>query len=106
MGADAFYLFPEEFFARLERLGDALLVLDAGTAAGLFLTGGGAMHYFLTGSTLEARQVASANLLLFEAMRRARELRASRRSSWAAASTTTTRCTGSSGRSAPAGRPR
>jgi Acetyltransferase (GNAT) domain len=72
MGADQFYFFPEEFFTRLERLGDAVLVLDAGTAAGLFLTGGGAMHYFLTGSTLEARRVASANLLLFEAMKRAR----------------------------------
>lgn len=73
MGADAFYLFPEEFFARLERLGDALVVLDAGTAVGLFLSGGGAMHYFLAGSTLEARKVASANLLLFDAMKRARD---------------------------------
>jgi serine/alanine adding enzyme len=72
MGADEFYFFPEEFFARLDRLGDAVFVLDAGSAAGLFLTGGGAMHYFLTGSTLEARRVASANLLLFEAMKRAR----------------------------------
>ena len=73
MGADAFYLFPEEFFARLERLGDALVVLDAGTAVGLFLSGGGAMHYFLAGSTLEARKLASANLVLFEAMKRARD---------------------------------
>lgn len=73
MGADPFYLFPEEFFTRLERLGDALMVLDAGSAAGLFLSGGGAMHYYLSGSTLEARKLASTNLLLFEAMRRARE---------------------------------
>ncbi len=73
LGADPFYLFPDEFFVRLERLGDALVVLDAGTAAGLFLSGNGAMHYFLSGSTLEARKTASANLVLFEAMRRARE---------------------------------
>ena len=73
MGADPFYLFPDEFFTRLERLGDALTVLDAGSAAGLFLSGGGAMHYFLSGSTLEARKLASTNLLLFEAMRRARD---------------------------------
>jgi hypothetical protein len=73
MGADPFYLFPAEFFARLERLGDALVVLDADTAAGIFLSGGGAMHYFLAGSTLEARKLASANLVLFEAMRRARD---------------------------------
>lgn len=72
MRADPFYLFPEEFFARLERLGDALTVLDAGSAVGLFLSGGGAMHYFLSGSTLEARKLASTNMLLFEAMRRAR----------------------------------
>jgi hypothetical protein len=73
MGADEFYLFPEEFFTRLERLGDALVVLDAGSAAGLFLSGGGAMHYYLAGSTLEARKLASANLVLFEAMKRARD---------------------------------
>ena len=72
MDADAFYFFPEEFFARLDALGDALMVLDAGSAAAIFLSGGGAMHYFLSGSTLAARKHASVNLLLFEAMRRAR----------------------------------
>jgi Acetyltransferase (GNAT) domain len=71
--AAAFYRFPDAFFAALERLGDAAVVLDAGPAAGLFLTGGGAMHYFLAGSTPEARDVAAANLVLFEAMRHARE---------------------------------
>jgi GNAT acetyltransferase-like protein len=73
IGAAPFYHFPPAFFAALERLGDAALVLDAGSAAGLFLTGGGVMHYFLAGSTPEAREVAAANLVLFEAMRHARE---------------------------------
>jgi GNAT acetyltransferase-like protein len=73
VGAAAFYRFPEAFFAGLERLGDAALVLDAGAAAGLFLCGGGVMHYFLAGSTPEARELAAANLVLFEAMRHARE---------------------------------
>jgi serine/alanine adding enzyme len=72
IGAATFYRFPDAFFAGLERLGNAALVLDAGTAAGLFLCGGGAMHYFLAGSTPEARELAAANLVLFEAMRHAR----------------------------------
>ncbi len=73
IGARSFYLFDRGFFERLERMGDAVHVLDAGTAAGLFLSGGGAMHYFLAGSTPEARDVAAANLVLYEAMRRARD---------------------------------
>jgi Acetyltransferase (GNAT) domain len=67
--AREFYLFGIEFFRQLAELGDDLVILDAGIAAGLFLCGGGAMHYFLSGSTPEARHVAATNLLLFEAMR-------------------------------------
>jgi Acetyltransferase (GNAT) domain len=74
IGARSFYLFDSGFFERLKRMGDSVRVLDAGTAAGLFLSGGGAMHYFLAGSTPEARDVAAANLVLFEAMRRARDI--------------------------------
>ena len=73
IGAEPFYHFPAAFFAALEPLGDAAVVLDTGSAAGLFLTGNGAMHYFLAASTPEAREVAAANLVLFAAMQRARD---------------------------------
>jgi Acetyltransferase (GNAT) domain len=73
LGAREFYLFGREFFHALGALGDDLVLLDAGLAAGLFLCGGGAMHYFLSGATPEARDVAATNLLLFCAMRLARE---------------------------------
>jgi hypothetical protein len=66
------YLFPEPFFERLERLGDGVVLLDAGCAAGLFLTGGAAMHYFLSASTDEGRALSATNAVLFAAMRHAR----------------------------------
>ena len=50
-----------------------LLMLDAGCAAALFICGGGAMHYHLSGSTAEGRRDAATNLLLCEAMGHARE---------------------------------
>ena len=67
------YLFDGAYFAGLDRLGDRLLMLDAGCAAALFICGGGAMHYHLSGSTAEGRRDAATNLLLWEAMRHARE---------------------------------
>jgi hypothetical protein len=73
IGAAESYLFPGEFFERLERMGDGILMLDAGCAAGLFLLGGGAMHYFLSASTDEGRKVSATNGVLYAAMRHARE---------------------------------
>ena len=73
VGAAESYLFPPEFFERLERMGDGVLLLDAGCAAGLFLAGGGAMHYFLSASTDEGRKVAGTNGVLYAAMRHARD---------------------------------
>jgi serine/alanine adding enzyme len=70
--ADQSYLFDGDYFAGLDRLGDRLLMLDAGCAAALFICGGGAMHYHLSGSTPEGRRDAATNLLLWEAMRHAR----------------------------------
>lgn len=72
LGARRFYFFSREFFDALRGLADDLVLLDAGLAAGLFLCGGGAMHYYLSGATAQARDVAASNLLLFEAMRLAR----------------------------------
>ena len=37
VGAAERYLFSDEFFERLERMGDGVVMLDAGCAAGLFL---------------------------------------------------------------------
>jgi hypothetical protein len=72
VGAAESYLFPAEFFERLERMGDGVLMLDAGCAAGLFLAGGGAMHYFLSASTDEGRALSGTNAVLYAAMRHAR----------------------------------
>ena len=72
VGAAESYLFPAEFFERLERMGDGVLMLDAGCAAGLFLAGGGAMHYFLSASTDEGRALSATNAVLYAAMRHAR----------------------------------
>jgi len=71
--ADDAYLFDRAYFAGLDRLGDRLLMLDADSAAALFICGGGAMHYHLSGSTAAGRRDAATNLLLWEAMRHARE---------------------------------
>jgi serine/alanine adding enzyme len=73
LGADRSYLFPLEYFVALDALGDGLLMLDAGPAASLFLCGAGAMHYFLSASSDEGRRAAAANLIIYEAMRIARE---------------------------------
>lgn len=73
VGADESYLFAPEFFDRLERMGDGVVMLDAGCAAGLFLAGGGAMHYFLSASTDEGRALSATNAVLFTAMQHARE---------------------------------
>ncbi len=73
VGAAERYLFSTEFFDRLERMGDGVVMLDAGCAAGLFLAGGGAMHYFLSASTDEGRALSATNAILFAAMRHARE---------------------------------
>jgi hypothetical protein len=70
--ADEAYLFDAAYFDGLDRLGDRLLMLDAGCAAALFICGGGAMHYHLSGSTAEGRRDAATNLLLWEAMQHAR----------------------------------
>jgi hypothetical protein len=73
LGADRSYLFPREYFLALDALGDGLLMLDAGAAASLFLCGNGAMHYFLSASSTEGRRSAAANLIIYEAMRIARD---------------------------------
>ena len=73
LDADPSYLLQLDYFRALDRLGDGLLLLDAGTAAALFLCGGGAMHYFLSASTAEGRRSAAVNLIIFEAMRIARD---------------------------------
>jgi serine/alanine adding enzyme len=73
MGAAGSYLFSREYFAALDSLGDGLMMLDAGQAAAVFLSGAGAMHYFLSATTEEGRRNAAANLVIFEAMRRARD---------------------------------
>ena len=73
VGADESYLFPTAFFEGLDRMGDGVLMLDAGCAAGLFLVGGGAMHYFLSASTDEGRALSATNGVLFAAMRHARD---------------------------------
>jgi GNAT acetyltransferase-like protein len=73
LGASAGYLFPLEYFQALDALGDGLLMLDAGSAAALFLCGGGAMHYFLAASTDEGRRSAATNLVIYEAMRIGRD---------------------------------
>jgi hypothetical protein len=72
VGARESYLFGLEYFEALDGLGDGLLMLDAGQAAALFLSGAGAMHYFLAASTAEGRRNAAANLVIYEAMRRSR----------------------------------
>lgn len=71
--ADESYLFGREYFEALDELGDAVTMLDAGQAAALFLSGAGAVHYFLAASTQEGRRNAAANLVIYEAMRRARD---------------------------------
>jgi Acetyltransferase (GNAT) domain len=73
LGAREFYFFSREFFHALSALDDDLVLLDAGVAAGLFLCGGGAMHYYLSAAAPAARDVAAVNLLLFCAMQLARE---------------------------------
>src|SRR5262249_21659554 len=73
VGARESYLFGLDYFEALDRLGDGLLMLDAGQAAALFLVGAGAMHYFLAASTADGRRNAAANLVIYEAMRRARD---------------------------------
>jgi hypothetical protein len=73
IGAAESYLFPAGFFHRLERMGDGVVMLDAGCAAGLFIAGGGAMHYFLSASTDEGRALSATNAVLYAAMRLARE---------------------------------
>ena len=73
VGARDSYLFGLDYFEALDRLGDGLLMLDAGQAAALFLSGAGAMHYFLAASTADGRRNAAANLVIYEAMRRARD---------------------------------
>jgi Acetyltransferase (GNAT) domain len=73
MGASSSYLFPLEYFQALDALGDGLLMLDGGAACALFLCGAGAMHYFLAASSSQGRRTAAANLVIYEAMRRARD---------------------------------
>jgi hypothetical protein len=73
LDADPSYHFGLEYFEALDGLGDGLLMLDAGPAAALFLRGAGAMHYFLAASTGEGRRTAAANLVIYEAMRTARD---------------------------------
>ena len=73
VGAAERYLFSPEFFEQLERMGDGVVMLDSGCAAGLFLAGGGAMHYFLSASTDEGRALSATNAILFAAMRHGRE---------------------------------
>jgi hypothetical protein len=73
LGAAGGYLFPLAYFQALDALGDGLLMLDAGSAAALFLCGAGAMHYFLSASTDEGRGSAATNLIIYEAMRIARD---------------------------------
>jgi hypothetical protein len=73
LDADPSYHFGLEYFEQLGGLGDSLLMLDAGPAAALFLRGAGAMHYFLAASTGEGRRTAAANLVIYEAMRVARD---------------------------------
>lgn len=73
LDADRSYHFGLDYFESLDGLGDALLMLDAGPAAALFLRGAGAMHYFLAASTDEGRRTAAANLVIYEAMRIARD---------------------------------
>ena len=67
------YHFDLEYFLALDGLGDALMMLDAGPAAALFLRGPQAMHYFLSASTDEGRRTAATNLVIYEAMRIARD---------------------------------
>ena len=73
LGAGGGYLFPLAYFEALDALGDGLLMLDAGSAAALFLCGAGAMHYFLSASTAEGRRSAATTLVIYEAMRIARD---------------------------------
>ena len=71
--ADPFYLFDRAYFAALEGLGDALVVLDAGQATALYLCGGGAMHYHLGAVSADGRRTGAATAMHFEAMRTARQ---------------------------------
>ena len=73
LGADESYLFGPEYFQALDDLGASLTMLDAGEAVALFLSGAGAMHYFLAASTDDGRRHAATNLIINEAMRRARD---------------------------------
>jgi serine/alanine adding enzyme len=73
LGAAPFYHFPPAYFGALERLGDALVLLDGGEAAALYLCGAGAMHYHLGATTEEGRRAGAATMVHFEAMRRARD---------------------------------
>ncbi|HSD03048.1 MAG TPA: GNAT family N-acetyltransferase [Gaiellales bacterium] len=73
LDADESYLFGPEYFQALDDLGASLTMLDAGEAAALFLSGAGAMHYFLAASTDDGRRHAATNLIISEAMRRARD---------------------------------
>src|SRR4029079_3549301 len=73
IGAAGGYLFPLAYFEALDALGDGLLMLDGGSRAALFLCGGRAMYCFLSASTDEGRRSAATNLVIYEAMRIARD---------------------------------
>jgi serine/alanine adding enzyme len=73
LDADPFYLFGADYFAGLARLGDALLLLDAGGAQALYLAGGGALHYHLGGVEAEGRRTGAATLMHVHAAGIARE---------------------------------
>jgi serine/alanine adding enzyme len=67
LGADAFYLFDAAYFATLARMGEAVLLLEAGGARALYLAGAGALHYHLGGVDPEGRRTGAATLMHVEA---------------------------------------
>lgn len=80
IGADAFYLFGDAYFARLAQSGLAKLGICRHPASGewlaaaLFLDGRGVREYHLAATTEEGRQLAASSFLLHESAMSARNL--------------------------------
>ena len=71
-GAGDYYLFPQEYWARLAELGHRLVLFDAThegktVASALCLRGDRWLHYHLGATDDRARDLGASNLLLYEA---------------------------------------
>jgi len=74
VAAEPFYFFPIAYLELLSEIGDQLLLVSSGTAAGVYLLGDDVLYYHLGGTSAEGRQTHAMNLVHFEAMRAGRRL--------------------------------